>query len=282
MADVGGLSAAFAESHPAEAARVLEGLGAGDTAGFITALAPALAVPILREMAPPYCARVFERLEEAEIAVLAQMMGPQAAARALQQLSQVRQLQVLARLPVATSIGIRMLIGYPRGTCGACMDPWTLELDGDMRAEQALRQVHGFEGQLGDCLFITNGQRRLTGVLTLDALVRANPRAPLSTLMRPAHHTVSALASTAAMVGHAAWDDYRVLPVVERENRLVGALYRRALVAALNSPMAVQDAAMAGGLLGAYWQMLSALSGLVIGTLPAVTPVAKERSRDGH
>jgi len=43
MPEVRGLSAAFAESHPLDAARVLEALSAEDTAAFVDALAPRVA-----------------------------------------------------------------------------------------------------------------------------------------------------------------------------------------------------------------------------------------------
>lgn len=282
MTDVGGLSAAFVEAHPADAARVLESLAPADTAEFVAALALRLAGPILRDVSPSYCARTFELLEDAKIAALTQKMGPQSAARALEQLAPERQLKVLSLLPVALSIAIRLLIGYPRGTCGACMDPWTLVFAAEMPADEALDQVRKFDGEIGDSLFVTNGERRLIGIVPLSALLRAGPREPLSALMCPPRHTVSALASAGVMLTHPAWDDYHVLPVVERENRLVGALRRRALVAALEESAPVRQPGMTGGLFDVYWEMLEALSGAVVGALPPVTPVAKERSRDGH
>jgi magnesium transporter len=279
MPEVSGLSTAFAASHPEDAARALQELAAADTASFISALEPRLAATILRNVDPPYCARVLDLLDDAAAAALIQIMGPQPAARILQQMPAARQMRLLARLSVATSVAVRLLIGYPQGTCGACMDPWTLMLDAEMAAEEALAQVRRFEGALGDCLFVTNGQQRLAGVLAFAELVRAAPRSPLATLMRPATHAVSALAAASTIVAHPAWDIYHVLPVVERENRLVGALHRRTLAAAIAGPAAVQTSAM-GGLFGAYWQMLSALAGIVIGTLPPVAPVASERSKD--
>lgn len=282
MPDVSGLSAAFVESHPADAARVLEGLPTADTAGFIAMVSPRLAAPILRHVGAPYCARVFEMLDDARVAALSHVMGPQAAARVLQQMSAARQLRVLAELPVATSITIRLLIGYPKGTCGALMDPWPLSLDADMLAAEALEQLRRFEGELGDCVFVTNGQRRLVGLMTLAELVRAAPRAPLSAFMRAPDCAVPALVSAALTEGHPAWDTFHVLPVVERENRLVGALHRHALAAEFAAAPSAAEPALTGGLFGVYWQMLTALLVVVIGTLPPVVQVASERSKDGR
>jgi magnesium transporter len=280
MAEVNGLSIAFAESHPADAARVLEALAPGDTAEFLAALPPLLAASILRHLGPPYCARVFGLLEDARVATLLQAMGPQAAARVLQQFPPARQQQILGHIPVATSIAIRLLVGYPRGTCGAAMDPWPPVLAPDAIVADALQEIRAFQGELGDCLFIANGERRLRGVVPIGQLVRAGAREPLSAVMLGPAHVVSALASVGTVAGHPGWDLFHVLPVVEREDRLVGALHRHALVAALAGPAAQVQSSAVSGAFGAYWLALSALTEVVVGVLPSVPAVADERRKD--
>lgn len=280
MPEINGLSTVFAQSHPAEAARVLEALPAPDTAEFIAALEPRLAAPILRQMGPPYAARVVTLFEESHVVDVIQLMGPQAAARLVQQLTHEQQLQLLARLPAGTSIAIRLLVGYPRGTCGAYMDPWPLALEPEMTASDALEEIRKFDGELGDCLFVSNGQRRLSGVLSLGDLLRAAPREPLRAIMRPAVHRVSALASARVVADHPGWDEFHALPVTERENRLVGALHRRALSAALAAPAARSQPNVASGVFAAYWQVVAALTEVAVGALPPVPPVAEERKND--
>ncbi|MGQ0749268.1 MAG: magnesium transporter MgtE N-terminal domain-containing protein [Betaproteobacteria bacterium] len=279
MPEIRGLSTAFAESHPADAARVLEALPAEDTAAFIEALAPRVAAPILRQVGPPYGARVAGLLDESHAVAVIQHMGPQSAAQLVQHMAAERQLKVLAHLPVGTSIAIRLLVGYPRGTCGAYMDPWPLALAPDMTVADALEQIRKLEGELGDALFVSSGQRRLCGVLSLGELLRVPSREQLSAIMRPAVHTVSALATVTVAASHPGWDDARVLPVVERENRLVGALHRRALSAALAAPATPRtQPSAASGIFAAYWQTVSALTEIAVGALPPVPPIAEERS----
>jgi Mg/Co/Ni transporter MgtE len=280
MAEVEGLSAAFVESHPADAARVLEALPPDDTAGFAAALPVPLAALILRHLGPPYCARVLALLEDAQAAPLLQAVGPQAAARVVQQLAPGRQQQLLSRVPVATSIAIRLLVGYPRGTCGAAMDPWPPVFAPDMTVAEALEGTKAFQGELGDCLFVANGERRLRGVVPIGELVRAGAREPLSAIMQAPAHVVAALASVGTVAGHPGWDLFHALPVVEREDRLVGALTRRALLAALAGPAAQLQSNAVSGAFGAYWQALSALTEIVVEALPPVPAVADEGRKD--
>ncbi|HET7597807.1 MAG TPA: CBS domain-containing protein [Burkholderiales bacterium] len=274
MPDASELSAVFAAAHPTDAARVLETLAAPDTADFIVTLEPRLAASIVRQLGPPYAARVIGRIDESHAAAVFQFMGPQAAARLVQQLPHDRQLKLLARLPVGTSIAIRLLVGYPRGTCGACMDPWPLALAPDTAAGDALEQIRKFDGDIGDCVFVSNGQRRLVGVVGLGDLLRAPSGEPLSTLMHAATHTLSALASVSVVEAHPGWEAYHVLPVVERENRLVGALHRHALSAALAAPAAPSQQNAASGVFAAYWQVVSALAEVAVSALPPVPPLA--------
>jgi magnesium transporter len=246
----------------------------------VAALPPPLAALILRHLGPPYCARVFGEFEDAHVARLVHAMGPQAAARVVQQLAPSRQQQVLGHIPVATSIAIRLLVGYPRGTCGAAMDPWPPVFAPDRTVAEASEEIRTFQGELGDCLFVANGERRLRGVVPISHLVRAGAREPLSSVMLAPTHVISALASVGTVAGHPGWDLFHILPVVEREDRLVGALTRRALLAALSGPSAQAHANAVSGAFGAYWQALSALTEIVIETLPPVPPVAEERRKD--
>lgn len=280
MPEVNGLSVAFVEAHPVEAARVLEGLSPADSADYLVAVAPRLAVPVLRHLRPAFCGKVFERLDDERVGRLLQTMGPQEVSQLLQRVPVERQTQLLTRLPVATAVAVRMLIGYPKGTCGAGMDPAPLVLSAESTVADALELARQFEGELGDCLFICDPQRRLLGVIGVAQLLRAVPRAVLASVMTTPEHTVSALASVGSTARHPGWERFHVLPVVERETRLVGAVHRRALMEQLSGVMAQADPPLTAGAAGAYWQTLSALTEGVVRALPPVSPVGKIRRND--
>jgi magnesium transporter len=280
MPEVNGLSVAFVEGHPAESARVLEGLSPEDSAEFLAAVSPRLAVPVLRHLGPAFCARVFGRLDDNEVGQLLHAMGPQEVSQLLQRVPVERQTLLLARLPVATAVAVRMLIGYPKGTCGAAMDPSPFVRSPETTIAEALEQLRQFEGELGDCIFICDSQRQLLGVIGLGELVRAAPRAAVASVMCAPEHTVSALASVGSAARHAGWETFHVLPVVERDNRLVGAVHRRMLTRQLSGATAQADPPLAAGAAGAYWQTISVLTEGVVRALPPVTPMAKVGRND--
>lgn len=274
-----GLTLAFVGDHPAEAARVLEGLPAPESATFVARLPPRLGAPLLRHMAPLYGGRLLAMLEEKTALALMERLGPQEAARLLQQLPSERQARLLQALPVATAVALRLLIGYPRGTCGAAMDPWPPAFSPETLAAEALAQVRAFDGDPADALFVVNGERRLLGVVPLAVLVKAAPRDTLARLMRPAGHAVFALATVASVAQHPGWAEFHALPVVERDNRLVGRFHRGLLQASKSLPaQAAEGANPTVGLASAYWQLFAALVQMILEVLPAVRPIDGTRN----
>ena len=275
MPEVNGLSVSFVEGHPAEAARVIEALAAADGSEFLAALSPKLAVPVLRHLRPAFCTKLFEQLDDDQIGRLLHLMGPQEVSELLQRVSVGRQSQLIARLPVATAIAVRLLIGYPKGTCGAVMDPSPFIVSPDASAGEALEQLRQFEGDPGDCVFVCDAQRRLLGVIEIGDLVRAPPRGTVGDVMRAPRHTISALASVASTARHEGWEGFHILPVVERENRLVGSAHRRTVLRHLSGGMTSAEPPLASGAAGVYWQTLSLLAEGLVRALPPVAPVGK-------
>lgn len=275
------LSAAFVEAHPAEAARVLENLAPEDTAAFVAALDAKLAAVAMHHLGLAYCARVLQLIDDDQASERIRLMGSQSAARLLHNLAPERQVRLLARLPVGAAVALRLLIGYPKGTCGACMDPAPLVLSPETTVAEAIEQARRHEElERGDCGFVADTQRRLIGVVALGDLLRAPPGELLSNVMRNPEHTVSALASASTAAALPGWDSFHVLPVVERENRIVGGLHRRSLARELGETAVRSGPALVTGVTGAYWNTVSILTQVVVRTLPPVSPVATTRRSD--
>ncbi len=280
MPEVNGLSVSFVEGHPAEAARVLEGLAAADGAEFLAALSPKIAVPVLRQLRPAFCTKLFEHLDDEQIGRLLHLMGPQEVSEVLQRVPVFRQTQLITRLPVPTAIAVRLLIGYPKGTCGAVMDPSPFMVSPEASAGEALEQLRQFSGDPGDCIFVCDSQRRLLGVMEIAELVRSAPGETVADIMRAPEHTISALGSVASTARHAGWERFHILPVLERENRLVGAAHRRIVLRHLSSEVVASEPPLASGAAGAYWQTLSLLAEGLVRALPPVAPVGKAGKND--
>ncbi|MEO6422721.1 MAG: CBS domain-containing protein, partial [Candidatus Nitrotoga sp.] len=266
------LSFAFLESHPADAARVLQRLAPQNVSALLSEAPVRLSAPVLRVMLPPFVARCLEPLPDEPVSALLRGMGPQAGVAVLHYLPEARRNALLSQLPTGMGMAFRLLLGYPEDTVGAWMDPRVVVLAGDTTADSALRRLREAQGEIDAVVFVIGNGQLLLGMVELPDLFRAPPDAPLSRLMHQVRFTLPARASIHGVAHHAGWDDFQMLPVVERDDRFVGALDRGVMARAVARDHQVQPQPglgdMFGNLAGGYWMGVSSLIELVVEMLP--------------
>jgi Mg/Co/Ni transporter MgtE len=276
MAGTEDLSLAFLESHPADAARVLERIAPQNVAALLSDAPVRLAAPVLRAMLPLQVARCLETLDDDTVSGLLRAMGPQAGVAVLQYVPESRRNVLLAQLPTALALAFRLLLGFPEDTVGAWMDTRVLALAADTTAETAIRRLREAEGESDAGIFVIGPGQRLLGQVDWTDVLRAPADAPLSKIMRKVKYTLPARAAIRAVEEHVGWDDYQMLPVVEREDRFVGVLARGVLARALmrtrrgrpDSGYSDVVANVASG----YWLGVASLIQLVVALLPVAPP----------
>lgn len=271
------LSFAFLESHPADASRVLERLAPQNVSALLADAPVRLAAPVLRMMLPPFVARCLEPLADEAVSSLLRGMGPQAGVAVLHYLPEARRHALLAQLPTGMGMAFRLLLGYPEDTVGAWMDPRVVVLAGDTPAESALRRLREAQGEIDAVVYVVGAGQRLLGQVDLPELFRAAPDALLSRLMHKVRFTLPARASIHGVADHAGWDDFQLLPVVERDDRFVGALDRGVMARAVLRDRRIQPQGGLGdvfaNLAGGYWLGVSSLIALVVEMLPVAAPL---------
>ena len=273
MASSAELTYAFLEAHPADAAHVLERLAPASAAALLQSVPLRLASPVLRQMLPLAGARCLERLDDAETAGLLRGVGAQAGVALLRYFSAEHRARLLAQLPTALTITYELLLGYPEGTVGAWTDPRALALPADMTAGESLERVRRADETLIADPYVIDRNQRLLGYVELADLLRAGAATPLTRLLRPSPHRLPAQALLAGLREHPGWRDASTLPVVERGDRLVGALTHAALQRVLSmehvTPTARSAEDTLAGIAGAYWFGVSALIQALVSLLPA-------------
>ncbi|MGE4110238.1 MAG: hypothetical protein AB7E73_06000 [Burkholderiales bacterium] len=277
MAGTADLSRAFIESHPADAARVLERVAPQNVAALLADMPARLAAPVLRAMLPLHAAHCLENMDDAAAPALLRAMGPQAGVAVLHYMAESRRNELLTQLPTAQAMAFRLLLGYPEDTVGAWMDPRVLAMPADTTAEAALRRVREAEDEGRAGIFVLGVGQRLLGHAELPELLRAPPDAPLHKIMRKTSYTLPARATLRAVGEHTGWDDCQSLPVVERDERFVGALDRGVLARALlrnrrNPAAPGGHGDVAANIAGGYWLGVSSLIQLAVSLLPVARP----------
>lgn len=271
------LSFAFLEAHPADAARVLERLAPNHVSGLLSEAPVRLAAPALRLMLPPFVARCLDPLDDPTVLALLRAMGPQAGVAVLHYLPETRRTALLAQLPTAMGMAFRLLLGYPEDAVGAWMNPRVVVLPADTTANAALVRLREAQGEVDGQVFVIGSGQRLQGVALLPDLLRAAADLPLSQLLHKVRFTLPARASITGVGDHEGWDDYQLLPVVERDDRFVGVLERSVVARALLRHHRTQPQAGLGdvfaNLAGGYWLGVSSLIQLAVEMLPVAKPL---------
>jgi magnesium transporter len=272
MASSEQLSYAFLEAHPTDAARVLERLASPEAAALLQSAPVRIAAPVLRQMLPLPGAHCLEHLNDDEVSGLLRGTGPQTGVALLRYFSAERRTRLLAQLPTALTLAYELLLGYSEDSVGAWMDPRALALPADMTSGEALERVRRADETLIADPFVIDRNQRLLGYVELADLLRAAATTSLGRLVRPCPHRLPVQTLLAGLPDHQGWHEASTLPVVERGDRLVGALTHAALQRALSIEQSKPSANLAedtfSGIAGAYWLGVSGLIQALISLLP--------------
>jgi magnesium transporter len=167
---------------------------------------------------------LLERLRSGEVLELVEAMSPDDRVRLFDELPAkvVRRLQ--AELSPAERRVTAQLLGYEPETAGRLMTTEFIDLKEFHSAEQALEIVRRRSGSTETIysLYVTDGARKLTGILSLRDLVVAEPEARIGEVMTREVISVSTDTDQEEVARAIQRYDFLAMPVVDLEQRLVG------------------------------------------------------------
>lgn len=220
------LSLGFLESHPEEAARVLESLDLQEVTSFIDELPVASANRIVRHINPQTAARFLEQLPAAKASALSAKLPIHTVSTLFRHMDRTARARIMAGIPQHQAAFLRLTLGYARGLVGAVMDPQVLSFRERDTVEEAFRRVHAAPESVRHHLYIVNDAEQLRGIVDIRDLLFASGRTPLRSLMQPPAAVLSANASIDIVGQHPAWKTHATLPVRNRRDHFVGVLHR--------------------------------------------------------
>jgi magnesium transporter len=167
---------------------------------------------------------LLERLRSGEVLELVEAMSPDDRVRLFDELPAkvVRRLQ--AELSPAERRVTAQLLGYEPETAGRLMTTEFIDLKEFHSVAQALAIVRRLarDTETIYALYVTDGSRKLTGMLSLRDLVVAEPEARIGDVMTREVISVSTDIDQEEVARAIQRYDFLAIPVVDREQRLVG------------------------------------------------------------
>jgi len=234
------------EDHPDDAVQLLERLPPTEIADVLTRHPITLTTTVWERLSPDIGWRAIGALEESRATeVLRHMSAPRAAALLTMADPQSREAQ-LARLPETTADELRTILSYPADSAGSLMDPRVLLLRPDTTVNEALARIRALRRRGVRMLYVVNADNRLEGEVDIQDIATATGTTRLEEIQRPVRAVVDAIAPREEVVD--LLDRYRLtdLPVVDAEERLIGVVRHRNLMAAAEDEATVAMQTMVG------------------------------------
>jgi magnesium transporter len=224
MADPHSMARSFVDKHPADAARVLDGLKPEQVADFFAATSLETLAALLASMAPPQVAAILRCTPASKAADWVVAMSPQAAALALRLLPETVRDTVLIGCPAATVSNIRRHMNYANDSVGAWMESDVIGALETSTVGQLLTNWRNAAKGSPEDVIVAGEHGRYVGLIPTSRLFGANEDDGLS---RVVVRTVAPLYDRAPLTsvhGLDDWNHYLALPVVDRHQRPVGQL----------------------------------------------------------
>jgi len=167
---------------------------------------------------------LLERLRSGEVLELVEEMSPDDRVRLFDELPAKVVRRLLAELSPAERRVTAQLLGYESETAGRLMTTEFVDLKEFHSAAQALAIVRrrARDTETIYSLYVTDGSRHLTGILSLRDLVTADPEARIGDVMTRDVVSVGTDTDQEEVARAIQRYDFLAVPVVDREKRLVG------------------------------------------------------------
>jgi magnesium transporter len=219
------LTKMLGKMHPADIAKVIEHLPSPKEKRTVFELikGEALQGQVLSELDAENIQLVLADLLPSDVAALLKDLAADDVTYILSVLPEELSKQILTVMRTEDSTAIAELLKYPKDTAGSIMTTEFFSLPEDTTAEEAIRRLQrATEAELVFYIYVTDKEDHLVGVLSLRQLLTVPPETPLKHIMTRDVISVPVDMDQEEVARQVARYNLLAIPVVEKDNRLVG------------------------------------------------------------
>lgn len=183
-----------------------------------------VAADVFTELPSDQQAQLQEDLTNEQLAQMFNEMDPDDRAELFDEMPGQLAAQLLAMMRPEERRSTQIILGYPAESVGRLMTPEYLSLRPEWTVAEALEHIrkHGADAETVHILFVTDHRRRLLDDIRIRELLLADPQTTISDLMDESAVSLNAHDDREEAVRMMERYDVSVLPVVDRDNVLVG------------------------------------------------------------
>lgn len=183
------------------------------------------AISVFEKLAPTDQANLLNALRADEVNDIIEELDPDDRARLFDEVPAGVAVRLLEGVSTKEKFATTTLLGYAPQSAGRIMTPQFVSIQENLTASQAMKKVRntGISAETIYILYVVDSTRRLIGTLSLKDLVLASPNKKIATIATKANLIVAHTDEDQEdVVRRLADNDLLAIPVVDREDRLVG------------------------------------------------------------
>lgn len=228
------LARKFVEKHPADAATLLETMPPANTSEFLSALNDSAATQITAHLAADYVALCIPRLPIDRKVYLFNHLPSQVSTDIFRYLNREEKYNILKKLPLLHRLNLQTINKYNQNSVGAWMSTSFISAREDNTVEEVIELIQASDLPNQDYVFVVNTKRQFVSIVNTSQLLKASLKTYISTVANASTFHLQARATLQEISQHIAWKHFTILPVIEHDKRLVGALSYNAVTMALD------------------------------------------------
>ena len=212
------------QHHPAEDAELISGLKPEEIREIFRHLNPQDAADIFCELPDTVQADTAADMSRLELTTMLEALPPDERADLAKSIPEDQLDEVLPFLAKKDRDEIRKLASYPEGTAGAIMTTDYIAFPELLTVQQAVNRIRleGAQKKAVSIIFILDTERKLSGYITLEALILSKPQATLASIRKPLVASITAGADQEEASFRITKYGLIVLPVVDDQGSIIG------------------------------------------------------------
>ncbi len=185
----------IADLHPADLAEIISDLSRPESARLLESLDVKLLADTLEEVEPEFQASLIEAMPDEKVADVLEEMAPDEAADLLAELPEGRSQDILRLMEGDEAAEVKQLLTYPEESAGGIMTTDYFAVRPGLTAQQALSVLReqANADETINYIYVTDPERHLLGVFSLQDLVMVRPSTRVSEFMHDRFISVLAL-----------------------------------------------------------------------------------------
>ncbi|NOX89890.1 MAG: magnesium transporter [Calditrichaeota bacterium] len=222
----GALQNILIDLHPADIAQILSRIKKNQRVYLFSILPPKIAGSVLAELDPPLMEEITEEMGVEKISTIVNEMESDDAADFVSSLPEEIVPEILDRIPEEDSNEIKELLHYEEDTAGGIMALEYVALPATATVNHAIEKIRKLKAdqEISNIysIYVVDDQNHLLGTISITDLVLADGNTKLKDIMQADIHKVSTDMDQEEVANMFRKYDLVSMPVVDKENHLIG------------------------------------------------------------